>query len=274
MSFVEALKARRVLVVAHRGASAYAPENTMPAFDLACAHGADVLELDVHLSRDGEVVVLHDERVDRTTDGSGEVRGLTLAEIRSLDAGRWFGDAWRGTVIPTLREVLEMYAPRALLDIEVKAGVFADSRSGMVREDSEVSIQATRRVLEEVERAGAVDRVVVSGFGLESLRWVRSTVPRVATQWSVASVDITKDCETAVEAGVTVISPQEYAAGTANVARAHAAGLSVHVYTRGDDAAMAALIGSGVDAVKTGRPDRLRDLMLGRPRFPAARGDT
>jgi glycerophosphoryl diester phosphodiesterase len=260
-AYIEALKARRVLVVAHRGASAYAPENTLPAFELACAQGADTLELDVHLSRDGEVVVLHDERVDRTTDGSGAVRSLTLAHIRSLDAGRWFGRAWQGTRIPTLREVLETFASRALLDIEVKAGVFADTRSGVVREDRDVSVVLTQRVLREVERADASDRVVISGFGLQGLRWLRETAPDIATQWSVTSAEISRDCEVAAEAGLTVVSPQEDAAGAANVACAHAHGLSVHVYTKGDDRAVTALMRAGVDAIKTSRPDRLRELV-------------
>src|SRR5262249_19034435 len=118
----EVLGSHRFLNGAHRGASAYAPENTLPAFELAVTQGAAALEIDVRLTRDAEVVVFHDARVDRTTDGHGEVRLMTLAELRALDAGRWFGDTWHGTRIPTLREVLEQFAGRVVIDVDMKAG--------------------------------------------------------------------------------------------------------------------------------------------------------
>jgi glycerophosphoryl diester phosphodiesterase len=265
-SFKTVLRGREFLRVAHRGASAYAPENTLPAFERACAQAADVLELDVHLTRDDEVVVIHDAQVDRTTDGRGAVRALTLSEIRVLDAGRWFGEAWRGTSVPTLREVLDGFGGRALIDIEIKGGVAAGWRWGGVREDRGESVRLTRRVLETVEEAGAGGRVVISSFGLHALRWVVETHPDVATQWSVLAIDIARDCVAAAREGFDVISPQMYAATPGNVARAHEHGLAVHIYAGDGDEALAALIELGVDAVKTDRPDRLRDLVLGRRR--------
>ncbi|MDR7522779.1 MAG: glycerophosphodiester phosphodiesterase family protein [Armatimonadota bacterium] len=269
--FRDALKSRRVLIVAHRGASAYAPENTLAAFAKACELGADVLELDVHLTRDEQVVVMHDERVDRTTDGRGEIRGMTLEEVRSLDAGGWFGPEWAGERVPTLQEVLERFAPRALVDVELKAGVAADWLRGAVREDAEASIHLARRVLEVVEQAGAVHRVVLSTFGMHALAWIRKTAPGVTTQWSVLSGDLTQDAEAAAAAGFDVLSPQEYAATADNVARAHAHGLAVHIFTRGDEEAMARLVALGVDAVKTPRPDRLRVVLARRGRMPGGR---
>ena len=94
------------LVIAHRGASSYAPENTMAAFDLALQMGAGHLELDVHLTRDDHLVVIHDDTVDRTTNGTGTVAGQTLAALQVLDAGAWFGEAFVGASIPTLAGVL------------------------------------------------------------------------------------------------------------------------------------------------------------------------
>lgn len=93
--------------IAHRGASGYAPENTMAAFEKALEMGADLLELDVQLSTDGHVVVIHDYTVERTTDGQGKVEDLTLEESRKLDAGAWYRPEFKGEVIPTLEEVLE-----------------------------------------------------------------------------------------------------------------------------------------------------------------------
>jgi glycerophosphoryl diester phosphodiesterase len=263
-SFRDAIKARRFLRVAHRGASAYAPENTIPAFELACAQGADVLELDVHFTRDGEVVVIHDARVDRTTDGRGEVAAMTWREIQALDAGVRFGDAFRGTRIPILRDVIERFAGRALLDVEIKAGVASGWLGGAVTEDPGVSVPLARRVLALAEQAGALDRVMISGFGAAALAWVREAYPPVPTQWSVLALDIGEDCASAARAGFDVISPQIYAATEANVAAAHSRGLAVYIYTAGADAAMARLMALGVDAIKTDRPDLLSALLADR----------
>ncbi|MDR7544270.1 MAG: glycerophosphodiester phosphodiesterase family protein [Armatimonadota bacterium] len=263
-SFRHAVEARRFLRMAHRGASAYAPENTIPAFELACAQGADALELDVRLTRDGEVVVIHDARVDRTTDGRGDVAEMTWRELQTLDAGVRFGDAFRGTRIPRLREVLERFAGRALLDVEIKGGITAGWLGGTVTEDPSVSVPLAQRVLTLAEGAGALDRVMISGFGAAVLAWVREACPQVPTQWSVLAPDIGKDCAYAARAGFDVISPQIYAATEANVAAAHSHGLAVYIYTAGVDAAMGRLIALGVDALKTDRPDLLSALMAGR----------
>jgi len=107
------------LIFAHRGASAHAPENTLAAFELAIQQNADVIELDTKLSADGHVVVIHDQSVDRTTNGSGRVSELTLVSLRELDAGWHFSDTFRGEQIPTLEEVLEIYAGRTFLNIEL-----------------------------------------------------------------------------------------------------------------------------------------------------------
>ncbi|MDQ3693322.1 MAG: hypothetical protein M3464_06820, partial [Chloroflexota bacterium] len=119
----ELIAARRdgqPLIGAHRGAAAYAPENTLAAFAEGIRRGADMLELDIHLSREGEVVVIHDHTVDRTTDGRGYVHDLTVADLKRLDAGAWFDPRFAGERIPTLREVIEHVDRRLPLTIEVK----------------------------------------------------------------------------------------------------------------------------------------------------------
>ncbi|HSV86979.1 MAG TPA: glycerophosphodiester phosphodiesterase family protein, partial [Levilinea sp.] len=93
------------VIYAHRGACAHAPENTLTAFQLALQHGADAIELDAKLSMDGEVVVFHDQTIDRTTSGTGKLAGKTLAELKKLDAGGWFAPQFAGEPIPTLDEV-------------------------------------------------------------------------------------------------------------------------------------------------------------------------
>lgn len=107
------------IIFAHRGASAYAPENTMAAFYLAFEQGAPAIEFDVKLSADGEVVILHDQTVNRTTNATGNVSRLPLAALRELDAGAWFGDGFRREKIPTLHEVLAAFGDQLLLNIEL-----------------------------------------------------------------------------------------------------------------------------------------------------------
>jgi glycerophosphoryl diester phosphodiesterase len=270
-TFRDVLRSRRFLNGGHRGASAYAPENTVPAFQLAVAQGAAILEIDVRLTQEEEVVVIHDARIDRTTDGHGEVRLMTLPEIRALDAGRWFGASWMGLRVPTLAEVLEQFAGRVLIDVDMKDGTEVrppgssldrdQSRPGVVVEDAAVSTLLARKTLEVATHAGALDRIVLSGFGLRALAWVRRAEPRVLTQWAVVSVDIAEDAARAATEGFEVLSPQMNGATRANVTRAHDHGLAVFLYAPDDTETMAELIDIGVDAVHVDRPDRLGALL-------------
>ena len=108
-----------VTIFAHRGDSAHAPENTLAAFELAAERGADGIELDAKLTADGEIVVIHDPAVDRTTDGTGMVAEMSLAALRELDAGSWFGDTFKGEQIPTLAEVFEAVGKRLIVNVEL-----------------------------------------------------------------------------------------------------------------------------------------------------------
>jgi glycerophosphoryl diester phosphodiesterase len=112
----------RPLVVAHRGAPTVAPEHTIPAYEAALQAGADALELDVHLSADDQLVVIHDGTLERTTNGTGSVREHTLQQLKRLDSGRWFGRPFRGQRIQTVSEVLERFRDRAGFVVELKAG--------------------------------------------------------------------------------------------------------------------------------------------------------
>ena len=109
----------RPIILAHRGASAHAPENTLGAFELALAQNADAIELDVKLSADGQAVVIHDPTVDRTTSGHGRVKDLSLAQLRSLDAGSFFSEKYKGEKIPTLEEVFETVGKRTFINVEL-----------------------------------------------------------------------------------------------------------------------------------------------------------
>ncbi len=138
---------RRPLVIGHRGASADAPENTMPSFERALALGADGIEFDVHLTSDGHAVVIHDALLDRTTDGTGPVHLHTLDQIRALDAGRWFGPEFAGVGVPLLSDVLEL--PARIFELEIKTW----------------GRRVIDTVLVEVDVAGVMDRVKFTGWG-------------------------------------------------------------------------------------------------------------
>lgn len=111
-----------VIVVGHRGNVKFAPENTIPAFEIAIEYGADLLEMDIRETKDGELVIMHDETVDRTTNGTGKVSELTLREMKKFDAGSWFSPKFKGVKVPTLKEVLHAIHGKALPDIDFKAG--------------------------------------------------------------------------------------------------------------------------------------------------------
>jgi len=151
-------------VLGHRGAAAHAPENTLAAFRLALEQGADGIELDVRLSRDGEVMVLHDGRVERVTDGQGALADLTRAEIQRLDAGSRFSTAFAGERIPSLAEVFESLGDRPLYDLEIKN--FSAPHNGL-----------EAKVLDLVRRYGLEERVLFSSFNPLALRFLQRALP-------------------------------------------------------------------------------------------------
>ncbi len=159
------------LVIAHRGDSAHRPENTLASFASALEIGAAIVEFDVHLSRDGEVVVIHDTTVDRTTDGHGAIKQMSLAEIRRLSAGypTRFGSAYRGERVPTLGEVLGLLRDRALAMIEIKPEAVTD--------DAEGGIEA--HVVEEVRRARMEKEVALISFDRRALLRCRAMAPEI-----------------------------------------------------------------------------------------------
>lgn len=152
-------------IVAHRGASGYAPENTMAAFELAVQMDADYIELDVRMSKDGELVVLHDETVERTTNGAGNVRDYTLSELKALDAGSYFAPGYAKETIPTLQEVLDRFQGRIGLLIEVKA---SPSYTGL--EDKVV------RLFEQYDDR---ENIVIQSFDAELARAIYARLPDI-----------------------------------------------------------------------------------------------
>lgn len=228
-------------VFAHRGASHYAPENTLPAFALAAAQGADGIELDVHLSKDGELVVIHDETLDRTTDGTGLVRDHTLAQLQALCADNHmpgFADAR----IPTLREVLALVRPTPLLvNIELKTGV-------LWYEGIE------QKALDLVREMGMADRVIWSSFNHYSIETVRQLAPEAETAYLYS--DIICDVERYAAAhGVRGLHPGLWNVKMADLLQRYlASGLAVRVWTVNDAADLRWLLEAGADVITNDPP--------------------
>lgn len=228
-----------LLVIAHRGASGTCPENTLVAFARAAALGAHMIELDVQLTSDGEVVVMHDWTLERTTDGAGAVRERTLAEIRRLDAGAWFGPAFRGTRVPTLAEVLAAVA--LPVNIELKP----------VGNDG---LEA--RALAVVESAGALARVVFSSFDAGALERVRALTARatLAVLWDAGPVS--EAVARARRVGARALHLRKELTTPDALALASAAGLPVRAWTVNELGEMDRLVAAGVEGVFTDFPER------------------
>lgn len=247
------------MLVAHRGGARLAPENTMEAFrDAVARWEADMLEMDVRLSRDGEVVVIHDATVDRTTDGTGAVADLTLAELRSLDAGHRFVDPegrpgfrGRGVAIPRFEDVLEAF-PRMRLNVEAKESRVAGPLVEIIRAHG-----AEERVLvaAEHEEARAPVRGYPGPWGASRTQllpfWILHRLPGGGPY--VPRADVLQVPE--VWKGLRVVTP-------AFVRVAHSRNLPVQVWTVDDPADMRRLLSWGVDGIQTDRPDLLARVLV------------
>ncbi|MFB4265480.1 glycerophosphodiester phosphodiesterase [Nonomuraea sp. GTA35] len=248
--------AATVVNVAHRGASAYAPENTIAAFELAAAQGADLFELDVQETKDHELVLMHDTTLSRTTNAEQVFPGLspwnvgdlTLDQIRELDAGSWLSDKYDGERVPTLGEALrEMSGSGMGLLLEVKAP------------ERYAGIEA--RITAELRRHPswlAPGKLVVQSFNWDSMRTFDRLLPEVP-------IGLLGTPSTGELPGLAKFADQinpPYTTLTASyVRRVHALGLDVLTWTVDSPAAMRRMIGYKVDGIITNRPDVLRDVL-------------
>lgn len=234
--------------MAHRGASRYAPENTLAAFRLALEHRAPAVECDVQRTKDGHLVIIHDQTVNRTTDGGGPVADYTLDDLRRLDAGGWFAPEFAGERIPLLEEVLAVVRGRALLKLEIKNGpAFYEG--------------IERQILDALRRYEVEDDVLLISFDHPSVRTVRSLSPRVATGVLYAARLIDGPAA-ARAAGADALCIQWGFATEDVVAQAHAAGLGVFVWTVDEEEAVRRCLAGGVDGI-TSNDTRLLGRMLG-----------
>jgi len=238
--------------IAHRGFSSQFPENTLLSFQKALDLGVGWLELDLQLTRDGHLIVLHDRTVDRTTDGSGQAVDLALDEIKGLDAGGWLAPEFASQRIPTFEEVIEGLDPPAILVAELK---FAGN-------------DGIQSVIDLINERDASDRVVISSFDLEKLPAVKTLAPELPTT-ALLKTDGTSPQEKvdlARELGVDTLGPRCTDITRELVEVAHEAGLLVRAWGLGRDQGeeMRRLIDLGIDGMTTDCPDILQRILVSR----------
>jgi len=238
----------RTLVIAHRGASAYAPENTMEAFRLAHEMKADGIEIDVHFSRDGRIMILHDEKIDRTSNGQGKVTDYTLDELKFFDFGYRFNGGVKGVKIPTLDELYEFMAPTGMiLNIEIKS---ADPKM-------------PRALYELTEKYGMQDRVIYSSFDhLQLSRMLE--IDKNAFVAPLYSFNMLNAWDYCANMNAKATHPN-YRQITVNfpdyVEKCHEKGIRVHPWTCDAPETLKALAEAGCDAIITNVPDVARDVL-------------
>lgn len=251
--------ARGADIIAHRGGSAAAPENTLAAFEQGWAEGADAVELDVRLTRDGRVVVIHDGDTERTTGTKLVVADATLAELQRLDAGAWMGEEWRGQRIPTLGQVLAGLPQGKLVVIEIKCGVEVLGPLDEVLRTSGVGPGQVRVIGFDgsvlaafTARRPDIGTLLLSGFWRDGLGRSRPTAEELCARAFAADCDgVSIHAEDCVDEGFMRTLGE--------------AGLFVVVWTVNDPAVARRLVDLGVDAVTTDRPGFLREALTARP---------
>ncbi len=247
-----AAKPHIVDVIAHRGASGYAPENTMAAFERALKMKSDYIELDVQMSKDGELVVIHDTTVNRTTDIDSQlpvpVQDLTLDELRKLDAGSYFGSEFTGERIPTFEEVLDRYKGKIGMLIELKE----PARYPGIEE--KVAAALKERRMDKPKH----DKVIIQSFNFESVRKIHELLPSMPTgvlTWLSSDLTNVKLKEFSGYADYVNANLKNVAADATLVSRIHALGMKITPWTVRSRAEVAPLLQAGVDGIVTDYPD-------------------
>jgi len=236
-------------ITAHRGASKAAPENTLPAFEAAIESGADYIELDVQLTSDGELVVFHDEKLDRTTDGQGILSKYTYEQLQQLSAGSWFGDGveFADTKIPLLSEVLDLTGDDIMLNIEIK--------------DRGDAIATAEKTVELIEEYDIVSSCYVTSFSYKALKKVKKLNPKIKTGL-IANVATTASFSQLKY--IDALSLNHLFVNQTVVNSAHQNGKRVFVWTVDSSSDMQHVIALGVDNIITNRPEKAAEAVYSR----------
>lgn len=226
-------------IIGHRGACAYAPENTISSFDLAQKMGCSSIETDIRATKDGVLVLLHDHTVDRTTNGSGRIKELTIEEVKELDAGTWFSDDFKGEKIPTLREFLSHYGNQMEINLEIK----------------EKSLE--KKVLKAIKAQKITkENLIITSFSFNILMDYKRLDNNYTYGYLVKSISLEniKEC---VKHKIDYICPNASYISSEDVLTAHTYGLFVRAWGVKSELVMKKTVAAGVDGMTVDFPDKL-----------------
>jgi glycerophosphoryl diester phosphodiesterase len=231
-----------VLAIAHRGASGYAPENTLAAFRRAVAQGVTFIETDLHLTRDVHFVAIHDDTVDRTTSGRGAVKEMTLAEVRKLDAGAWFASEFIGERVPILEEILDFSRKHdVVFYLELKSDGFWGGEHALIS---------------ALRDSGEIQRMVIISFDPAILANLRKLEPLLMTGM-LSDGQLANPFEQAQEIGARQLVLRGDLLTPNLLQEAHRRDIQVVCWTVNQPAHMRLLASAGVDGIMSDYPDRL-----------------
>lgn len=234
---------------AHRGDRAHAPESTLAAFQAAYNLGVEMVEFDVHLTADGNLVVMHDEKVDRCTDGTGLIAEMTLEQIKALDAGAWRGAEFEGQQVPTFAEAVAVLPPPVWLNIHLKTLDPAANRG------------LAARFMDAFHEADLLGRAHLVHSSLEALDRLRTLEPRVPCCWLPMCTDGLEYIRRARAAGFTILQPGRDMLGATFCAAVHEAGMTANVFYANTEADMRQYMDWGIDGILTDDPALLQQVL-------------
>tara|TARA_R110000868_G_scaffold1211_2_gene9323 strand:+ start:44545 stop:45384 length:840 start_codon:yes stop_codon:yes gene_type:complete len=241
------------IVIAHRGASSYAPENTHSAFKLAIEMEAEMIELDISLTKDGIPVVVHDETVDRTTSASGLVSSFTLKELKELETGAWFNEKFIGEPFPTLEEVLTYTKDKIAVNIEVKTEAVTDFPIGGIVE----------KALKIVNEAGVSDQVIFSSFDYRVMEHLQTLAPEISKailyEKNQSKGLLPSELVTKYRVDAFNCSHRELSDVWITDLKSH--GIPFFIYTVNNESLMKELIKKGVKGIFSDKPDVLKQVV-------------
>jgi glycerophosphoryl diester phosphodiesterase len=238
------------MIIAHRGARGMAPENTLAAFRLGLSQGCEGIELDVHLTADEEIVVCHDLTLDRTTNGKGLIVEKSLSEIKTYDAGSWFGDDFKGETIPTLDEVFDLVPDTIMINVEVKYSY---------------ECRMENKLVEFLRRRNRLNHVIVSSFDHKCVRRIKQMEPEVKIGLLYQSnlLDPTAYAHS-FDVEVYSLHPYFQMLDIEDVRKATENGIYVYPYTANEEKDLLQLSDFGVSGIITDFPGRLKALLKDR----------
>lgn len=238
---------------AHRGASGYYPENTMIAFEKAIEHGCTGIETDVHMTKDGYLVLMHDEKIDRTTDGMGYIKDYNLEELRQFDAGKWKALDFSGERIPTVEELIELAKSKdiIIINFEIKTDV-------IWYKDIE------QKLIETIYKYNVSDKIIISSFNHYTIHKCKQIDKNIKTGLLYME-GLFEPHLYAKIVGAEAIHPYFPAIDSKEVIdRVRAAGVMVNPYTINEEEVMKRFLDYGIDGIITNYPDKLKKLMEGK----------